>query len=124
MWCRGVRGAITVEENSARAILTATLRLLDQIVDENGIDPNEIAAVVFTTTPDLDAAYPAQAAREMGWTTVPLLCTQEMAVPKSLPRCIRVLILWNTERTRDRITHVYLGEAARLRPDLAGREER
>ncbi len=79
----------------------------------------EVAAVIFTASPDLDAAYPAQAAREMGWNQVPMLCVQEMAVVGSLPRCIRVLVLWNTDLPPERIRHVYLGQARNLRPDWA-----
>ncbi len=116
--CRGVRGAITVEENSSEAILEATRTLLETIVAENGMKAEEIASVIFTATADLDAVYPAVAARELGWVTVPLLCTQEMRVAGSLPRCIRVLLHWNTERAPAQIRHIYLGEAQRLRPDL------
>ncbi len=116
--CRGVRGAITVEENSSEAILKATRTLLETIVAENGMTAEEIAGVIFTATADLDAVYPAVAARELGWVAVPLLCMQEMRVVGSLPRCIRVLLHWNTERAPEEIHHVYLGEARRLRPDL------
>jgi chorismate mutase len=116
--CRGVRGAITVEENSSEAILEATRTLLETIVAENGMKAEEIASVIFTATADLDAVYPAVAARELGWVTVPLLCMQEMRVAGSLPRCIRVLLHWNTERAPAQIRHIYLGEAQRLRPDL------
>jgi chorismate mutase len=79
-----------------------------------------VASVLFTATPDLDAAYPAVAARQLGWTETALLCVQEMAVRGSLPRCIRVLIHWNTDRSQDQLHHVYLREAKRLRPDRAG----
>jgi len=119
MTCRGIRGATTVSTNYVDDILQATRKLLDQIVDANGVEPADLAGVIFTATPDLDSAYPAQAAREMGWTEVPLLCTQEMAVARSLERCIRVLILWNTERLPAEIRHVYLGRARELRPDLS-----
>ena len=81
----------------------------------------DVASVLFTATPDLDAVYPAVAARQLGWTHTALMCVQEMAVPGSLPRCIRVLVHWNTERAIDEIQHVYLHEARRLRPDLASR---
>ncbi len=116
--CRGVRGAITVEENSSEAILEATRTLLEMIVAENGMTAEEIASVIFTATADLDAVYPAVAARELGWVAVPLLCMQEMRVVGSLPRCIRVLLHWNTERAPEETHHIYLGEARRLRPDL------
>ena len=117
MYCRGVRGAITVEENTAEAILGATRELLEQIVAANDMAAGDVASVLFTTTPDLNAIFPAQAAREMGWRDVALLCTHEMAVPGRLPRCIRVLIHWNTEKHQDEIKHIYLREAKRLRPD-------
>ena len=118
MTCRGIRGATAVHTNYVNDILQATRDLLSQIVDANGVVPADLAGVIFTATQDLDAAYPAQAAREMGWTDVPLLCTQEMAVAGSLERCIRVLILWNTDRRPEDIHHVYLGRARVLRPDL------
>ncbi len=122
MACRGVRGAITVEENTAAAIKAAARALLEQIVAANTLDVADVASVVFTATPDLDAAYPAVAAREMGWTGTPLLCMQEMVVQGSLPHCIRVLLHWNTERAQADIHHVYLGDARALRPDLANSE--
>ncbi|HFD38781.1 MAG TPA: chorismate mutase [Anaerolineae bacterium] len=118
MTCRGIRGAITVEANTADAILSATRTLLEHIVTANELSSGDIASVIFTATPDLDAVYPAVAAREMGWVHVPLLCMQEMAVRGSLQRCIRVLIHWNTDRAPDEIHHVYLGGARKLRPDL------
>lgn len=123
MACRGIRGAITVEQNTAEAILDATRTLLQKIAEANGFDPTEIASVILTATPDLDAVAPARAAREMGWTDVPLICMQEMAVPGSLPRCIRVLIHWNTERAQADVHHIYLGRARVLRPDLVKEEE-
>jgi chorismate mutase len=119
MTCRGIRGAICADANQADAILTATRTLLERIVAHNDLSPDQVASAIFTTTPDLDAAYPARAARELGWTQVPLLCMQEMPVAGSLPRCIRVLIHWNTDRTPNQIHHVYIGAAQGLRPDLA-----
>ena len=115
--CRGIRGATTVSENEAEVILEATRELLEQIIEENGVREADVASVFFTTTPDLDAVYPAVAARQLGWTHTALFCMQETAVAGSLPRCIRVLVHWNTERTNDQIYHVYLREARRLRPD-------
>lgn len=115
--CRGVRGATTVGANEPAAILAATRELLERIVAENGIRADEIASVIFSTTPDLDAEFPARAARELGWDDVALLCTHEMRVPGALPRCIRVLLHWNTDRPPDEVRHVYLRDARRLRPD-------
>jgi chorismate mutase len=117
--CRGVRGAITVGENSTQAILSATEELLRAIIAANQMREQDVASVFFTVTPDLDAICPAVAARQLGWTRTALLCLQEMAVLGSLPRCIRVLIHWNTGRSIDEIRHVYLREARSLRPDLA-----
>jgi len=122
MACRGVRGAVTVEENSAAAIKAAVRELLEQMVAANALDVADIASVIFTATPDLDAVYPAVAARDMGWTNTPLLCMQEMAVRGSLPRCIRVLLHWNTDRAQADIHHIYLGDARALRPDLVNSE--
>ncbi|MBL7198641.1 MAG: chorismate mutase [Anaerolineae bacterium] len=119
--CRGIRGATTVPENNVEAILSATQELLQTIIDENGVCQEDVASVIFTTTPDLDAVCPAAAARQMGWTYTALLCLQEMVVPESLPRCIRVLIHWNTDRAIDEIHHVYLHQARVLRPDLVAR---
>ena len=119
MMIRGVRGATTVAENTARDIGEATRALLEEMVAANGIRPEEVAAAYFTVTPDLDAAFPATAARALGCQYVPLLDACEIPVPGSLPRCVRVLVLWNTDRAQEEIVHVYQGEATRLRPDLA-----
>ncbi len=121
MAMRGIRGASTVPENTEEAILGATRQLLEAICQANPtLELRDIAAVFFTLTPDLNAAYPAYAARQMGWTQVPLLSAQEVPVPHGMPRVVRVLILWNTNLPQEAIRHVYLGEAARLRPDLNG----
>ena len=117
MYCRGIRGATTVEENTAEAILAATRELLVRIVEANGLKVEDVASAIFTTTPDLTAAFPAKAAREMGWHDVALLDAQEIPVPGSLGRCIRVLIHWNTEKSAAEIRHVYLRRAQTLRPD-------
>jgi len=119
MNCRGIRGATGVEVNEAGVLIAATRELLERIVAANGLSVEDVASVIFTATPDLDAAYPARAAREMGWVHTPLLCVQEMAVAGSLPRCIRVLVHWNTDLPPERIRHVYLGGARALRPDWA-----
>jgi chorismate mutase len=118
MTCRSIRGAVCAAANDAEAILKAARELLEGIVTANELSVNDVASVVFTATADLDAAYPARAAREMGWVNTPLLCMQEMAVVGSLPRCIRVLVHWNTDRAPHEIRHVYLGAAGALRPDL------
>lgn len=122
MACRAIRGAITVETDSAAAILEATRELLARIVEINGVEVKDVASAYFTATPDLVAAFPAQAARQLGWDRIALLDAQAIPVPDSLPRCVRVLIHWNTERAQDTIRHVYLRGAAVLRPDLAGGE--
>jgi chorismate mutase len=117
--CRGIRGATTAEENTAEAILAATGELLQLLVEANGLHQEDVTSVIFTVTPDLTAAFPARAAREMGWTDVPLLCAQEIPVPGDIPRCIRVLILWNTEKEQSEINHVYIKGARGLRSDLS-----
>lgn len=117
--CRGVRGATTVETNTAEAILNATTELLQTMIEANTIEQERVASVLFTTTMDLNAAFPAVAAREIGWTDIALLNAHEMAVPGALPRCIRILLHLNTERTAKQIRHIYLREATKLRPDLA-----
>jgi len=119
MFCRGVRGATTVDDDSAAAILAATQELLASIVQANDMATEQIASALFTVSGDLRAAFPAQAARQLGWQHVALLDAQEIPVPGSLPRCIRVLIHWNTDRPQDQIRHLYLRGAAALRPDLS-----
>lgn len=118
MFCRGVRGATTVEANTREDILRATRQLLALMIRQNGIEPCSIGSALFTTTTDLDAEFPALAARQLGWLDVPLMCGHEMAVPGSLPRCVRVLLHWNTEKPACEIVHVYIRGAAALRPDL------
>jgi chorismate mutase len=116
---RGVRGATTVTRNQKEEILEVTKELLSTMLEVNGIDTEDIASAWLTTTPDLYAEFPAVAARHIGWTQVPLMQSHEMSVPGMLPLCIRVLLHWNTEKTQSEIRHVYLREAARLRPDLS-----
>ncbi|MFQ5879734.1 MAG: chorismate mutase [Dehalococcoidia bacterium] len=118
MWCRGVRGATTVAANTPQAILEATTELLTVMVKANAIKGEAVVSAFFTTTPDLNAEFPAVAARNLGWTQVPLLCGHEMNVPGSLPMCLRILLHINTERGRDQIRHVYLRGATVLRPDI------
>ncbi len=117
MICRGVRGATIAQANTRDAILDATRELLMGIILLNGIRPEDVASVVLTTTHDLNAEYPAVAARQLGWRDVPLICAHEMDVPGGLPMCVRILVMWNTERPQDEIRHVYLHDAASLRPD-------
>ena len=118
MYCRGIRGATTAETNTAEAILTATRELLSLIIGANDLKVEDVASAIFTTTPDLTAAFPAKAAREMGWRDVALLDAQEIPVRGSLERCIRVLIHWNTEKRQDEVVHVYIKGAKALRPDI------
>jgi len=120
MSMRGVRGATTVTEDQADQLLAATQELLEAILAANpGMRTEEIASVLFTVTNDLCAAFPALAARRIGWDAVPMMCACEIPVPGSLPRCIRVLLHWNTETPQGEVRHIYLREAVRLRPDLA-----
>ena len=118
MPCRGVRGATTVASNDREEILTATRQLLALMIRLNGIESRDVASAVFSTTRDLDAEFPALAARQLGWLDVPLMCGHEISVPGSLPLCIRVLLHWNTEKEQSEIEHVYVRDANRLRPDL------
>jgi chorismate mutase len=116
---RGIRGATAVEEDQPDAIIQATRELLQKILQANpSLRPTEIASAIFTVTPDLRSAYPARAAREFGWEQVPMLCAQEIPVPNGLALCIRVLIHWNTDLPSEAVQHVYLHQAASLRPDL------
>lgn len=116
---RGVRGATTVTRNSKDEIVEATKELLAAMIEANGLGAEDVASGWFTTTPDLNAEFPAVAARQMGWTFVPLMCGHEMSVPGSLPLCVRILLHWNTEKGIHDVRHVYLREATRLRPDLS-----
>lgn len=118
MPCRGVRGATTVEQNDREEILSATRQLLALMLRQNGIDSADVASAIFTTTPDVNAEFPALAARQLGLLDVPLLCGHEIAVPGSLPRCVRILLHWNTDKSQSEIHHVYIREATRLRPDI------
>jgi chorismate mutase len=119
MACRGIRGAITVDKNDAETITDATRLLLEQIVKKNDIRQEDVASMMFSVTSDLNAVYPAKAVRELGWAHIALMCVQEMDVAGSLSKCIRLQVLWNTEKSQEEINHIYLGEARQLRPDLA-----
>lgn len=117
--CRGVRGATTVQENTRDAILKATRQMLALMIRRNQIEAADISSAIFTVTRDVNAEFPALAARQLGWLGVPLLCGYEIDVPGSLPNCIRVLIHWNTDKAQEEIEHVYIHDAVRLRPDLS-----
>ena len=116
---RGIRGATTAKSNSREAILAATQELLRIMIDRNGIVEDDVASVLFTTTPELNETFPALAARMMGWTRAALLGFQEANIRGGLPLCIRVMIHWNTDKSIDEIQHVFIRGAAMLRPDLA-----
>jgi chorismate mutase len=117
MLCRGIRGATTVEANTREAILEETRKLLALMIRSNEIESTDVASAIFTVTNDLNAEFPALAARQLGWFDVPLLCTNEIGVVGALPKCVRILIHWNTDRAQTDITHVYVNDAIRLRPD-------
>lgn len=121
MAVRGIRGAISAEEDSPESVLNATSELIRTILKRNQIDDfDDIVSAVFTTTHDLVSCFPAEAARQLGMSTVPLLCALEIPVPTAkVPRCIRILLHVNTDRTPKEIEHVYLGDAANLRPDMS-----
>jgi chorismate mutase len=116
--CRGVRAATTVQNDDRDEILHATRQMLALLIRRNQIDTADIASAQFTVTQDITAEFPALAARQLGWSEVPLLCGYEISVPGSLSRCIRVLLHWNTTKTASEIHHVYLHGAEKLRPDL------
>jgi chorismate mutase len=119
MTIRGIRGATTVEADQPDLILSATRELLEAILEANpGMSSEEVASAFFTVTDDLHSTFPAQAARQMGWSLVPMVCAREIPVPGSLPLAIRVLVQWNTNLSQKQITHVYLRDAVKLRPDL------
>ena len=119
MICRGVRGAITADENTRESILVATRQLLALMIRRNDIQADDVASATFSLTSDLNAVFPALAARQLGWLHVPLICTQEVDVPGSLRKCVRVLLHWNTDKPQDQIHHVYAKNAKSLRPDLS-----
>jgi chorismate mutase len=107
-----------VESNEREEILRATRELLALMIRQNEIAKTDVASAIFTTTIDLDAEFPALAARQLGWGDVPLLCGHEIHVPGSLEKCIRVLVHWNTDKSQTEIRHVYVRGAVKLRPDL------
>lgn len=116
---RGIRGAITVINNEGKEILQATETLLKEIIEKNQLDPNLVAHVIITVTEDIDAMFPAKALRSFSdWKNVPVMCSREIPVPNSLPKCIRMMLTVNTDEAQEEIKHIYLGEAVHLRPDL------
>lgn len=120
---RGFRGATTVSENIEAEMMDATKNVLTEMVKENKIAPSDISHVFFSVTDDLNAAFPAKVARELpGWTHVPVMCMQEIAVPNSLKKCIRVMLVAKTNVAQDKITHVFQNDAVKLRPDLLKEE--
>jgi chorismate mutase len=119
MLVRAIRGATTVNNNDSNEIIEETKKLLTEIVEKNNIIEDDVISIVFSVTKDLNAAFPAVGARKMGWTNVALFCTNEMDVPGSLSKCIRVLLHINTEKSNRDLNHVYLKGAKILRPDLA-----
>lgn len=124
MVVRGIRGAITVESNTREEIVSSTKWLLEEMVSRNQVNPEMIGSIIITTTEDLDAAFPAQAARLLdgeAWQYVPLMCAREIPVPGGLPLCVRVMMHVNTEKSAKEIQHVFLRDAVKLRPDLANR---
>lgn len=121
MSIRALRGATTVDENSAAAILEATSELLTALMEANRIDPGQVLSATFSTTNDLDQAAPAEAARKLGWTEAALMCLQEMQVEGGLRRCVRARVLWDTGRSQSEMVHCYLRGASGLRPDLTDR---
>jgi len=119
MSMRGIRGATSVEADTPADVLAATTELLQEILRANQIESfDEIVSAIFTTTSDLISSFPAEAARSLGMHQVPLLCAAEIPVPNSVPRCIRILLHLNTDKTQRDMVHVYLREARRLRPDV------
>jgi chorismate mutase len=126
MKCRGIRGATTVDANTKQSIYASTKELLREMIKANDVDKDDMASIIFTATDDLNAAFPAKAAREMGVLNIPLLCSREINVPNSLQSCLRILILFNTNKKPDDIKHIYLKGAADLRSkdnDCAGAAE-
>lgn len=119
IFTRGIRGAISVENNDIEAIRQATLELLKEILHTNKVDTKDISHIIFTMTKDLNAAFPAKFAREnLNFSQVPMMCYNELDVQNSMPMCLRVLMVVNSSKTQDQIKHIYLKEAKKLRPDV------
>ena len=118
MAVRGIRGAITITEDSAAEVLQATTELLEEIIKQNELKTQDLASIIFTVTQDIKSTFPAEAARSMGLNLVPLLCSLEIGVSGSIPLCIRVLVHINTSKSQEEIKHVFLRDASKLREDL------
>ena len=118
MTCRGIRGAITVEENNKDQIVEGTIRILSEMIQQNSIKEDDIVSIFFSVTEDLNATFPARAARDMNLTHTPLLCFHEIKVPGGLEKCIRILMHVNSNKRIEEINHIYLEKAASLRPDI------
>tara|TARA_A100001015_G_C14708463_1_gene601090 strand:+ start:156 stop:521 length:366 start_codon:yes stop_codon:yes gene_type:complete len=119
MTCRGIRGAITIEENNKDQIVAGTIRILSEMISKNDIKENDIVSIFFSVTEDLNATFPARAARQMNLTHTPLLCFHEIRVPDGLEKCIRILMHVNSNKSIQEIEHIYLEKAASLRPDIS-----
>ena len=115
MKVRGIRGATTAESNTKEAIVQATKELLEELIEANDIEADDVASAIFSTTPDLNAEFPAVAARQLGWTYVALMCGHEMSVPDAQTFCVRVLVLINTEKSPQELSNIYLRGAKNLR---------
>lgn len=119
MGVRAIRGAITIDHNTKQEIILYTKQLLREIMHVNGITSEDMISIFFTTTKDVNATFPAVAARELKLNDIPLMCAHEMEVPGSLSKCIRVMMHVNTDKTLAELSHIYLRDAKKLRPDLA-----
>lgn len=113
-----IRGATTIRENTEEEIINETKKLLEKIISENKLKKNNVVSIIFSSTKDITKAYPARAARNLGFTDIGLMCFQEMFVEDSLKLCIRVMIFYNSESSREKYRHIYLNQAKNLRPDL------
>lgn len=122
IFLRGIRGAITVSKNARTEIIEKTETLLKKIIEANRLRREDVASIFFSVTPDLTAEFPALAARRLGMIYTPLLCVNEIRVPGSLPKCIRVLLHVNSTKRQREMKNIYLGKAQKLRPDLHTKE--
>lgn len=123
VWLRGIRGAIQVEKNEKDCILKAAKELITKVASENHLKKEEVVSVFFTATPDINAEFPAYVLREIGWKYIPVLCAQEIDVPKAMKKVIRILIHVYTSKKQEEINHQYLGPTIYFRPDLMGEKK-